>query len=174
MTLEHEARKIMLWGVFAADILDRVHARHGLPDARALTEFFMTPLIPEDTAERIGRGVLSYWQGEADESAHLLAPRIEASIRYIARECDLAIIREPQGEKPGGVRPLGDLLIALKGQVDESWRRYLWNLLCEPVGVNLRNRIAHGLSRRVERREAAVLIHAACHLRLMRVSAQGQ
>jgi hypothetical protein len=134
-----------------------------------LTEFFTTPLIPPDVAERIGRAVELYWQGQPDESAHLLVPRLEATIRTIARECGLATFREPQGAKPGGARALGDLLLAMKERIDESWQRYLWNLLCDPVGVNLRNRIAHGLVEKVGRKDAALLIHAACHLSLLKV-----
>lgn len=166
---EHETLGIAMWAIFAADILDRIHARHGSPDAASLTGFFTTPLIPEDTAERIGQAVLLYWQGKPDESAHVLTPRLESTIRTIARECGLATFREPQGAKPGGARALGDLLAALRERIDESWRRYLWNLLCDPVGVNLRNRIAHGLLPKVEKRAAALLIHAACHLSLVRV-----
>jgi hypothetical protein len=166
---EHEKMGIIMWAAFAADILDRIRARHGLPEPTALTEFFTTPLIPPDVAERIGRAVLLYWQGEPDDSAHLLVPRLEATIRTIARECGLATFREPQGDKPGGARALGDLLIAMKERIDESWRRYLWNLLADPVGVNLRNRIAHGLLPKADRKDAALLIHAACHIGLVKV-----
>jgi hypothetical protein len=94
---------------------------------------------------------------------------VEATIRTIARECGLAIFREPQGEKPGGAHALGDLLFALKERIDESWRRYLVNVLCEPIGMNLRNRIAHGLLAKADKGEAALLIHVACHLSLIRV-----
>jgi hypothetical protein len=67
---EHEKIGIIMWAAFAADILDRIHARHGLPEPAALTEFFATPMIPPDVAERIGRAVFLYWQGQFDESAH--------------------------------------------------------------------------------------------------------
>jgi len=97
--------------------------------------------MPPDVAERVGRAMLLYRQGQPDESAHVLVPRLETTIRTIARECGLATFREPQGAKPGGARALGDLLLAMKERIDESWRRYLWNLLCDPVGVNLRNRL---------------------------------
>jgi hypothetical protein len=67
------------------------------------------------------------------------------------------------------VRALGDLLLAMKERIDESWRRYLWNLLCDPIGVNLRNRLAHGLLPKADKKEAALLIHAACHLSLIKM-----
>jgi hypothetical protein len=170
---EHEKMAISLWAVFAAEILDRIQGRHGVPDSPALTEFFTTPLMPPDLAERVGRAMLLYWQGQPDESAHVLVPRLETTIRTIARECGLATFREPQGAKPGGARALGDLLLAMKERIDESWRRYLWNLLCDPVGVNLRNRVAHGLLPKADKKEAALLIHAACHLSLVQVGNEG-
>jgi hypothetical protein len=167
--IEHEKRSILLWSILAAEVLDRIHQRHGSPDLDDLAEFFTTPLIPRDTADRIAHAVLMYWRGDYDESAHILVPRVEATIRTIARECGLAIFREPQGERAGGSRALGDLLFALKERIDESWRRYLINVLCEPIGVNLRNRIAHGLLWKADKGDAALLIHVACHLALVRV-----
>ncbi len=166
---EYEKMGISLWALFAAEVLDRIFGRHGVPELTALTEFFSTPLMPLDVAERVAQAVLLYSQGHFDESAHILVPRLEATIRTIARECGLATFREPQGAKPGGVRALGDLLLAMKERIDESWQRYLWNLLCDPIGVNLRNRLAHGLLPKADKKEAALLIHAACHLSLIKV-----
>uniref|UniRef100_A0A831T979 DUF4209 domain-containing protein n=1 Tax=Thermorudis peleae TaxID=1382356 RepID=A0A831T979_9BACT len=52
--------------------------------------------------------------------------------------------------------------------------RYLWNLLSNPTGLNLRNMILHGLTPRAERTHAAILIHAACFLRFLRVTQVGE
>ena len=120
-----------------------------------------------DVAERIGRALLLYWEDQPDEAAHVLIPRLEAAIREMSRQAGLAIIREPRGRAPGGVRPLGDLMSALTGRLEESWRRYLANLLVDPVGTNLRNRISHALLHRVTKEQASVLLHAACFLRLL-------
>lgn len=54
--------------------------------------------------------------------------------------------------------------------MDESWRRYLANLLCDPLGLNLRNTIGHGLIAEVDQYNAALLVHAACHLATLTVS----
>jgi hypothetical protein len=104
---EYEKMGISLWSLFDAEVLDRIFGRHGVPELTALTEFFTTPLMPLDVAERVARAVLLYSQGHFDESAHILVPRLEATIRTIARECGLATFREPQGAKPGGVRSRG-------------------------------------------------------------------
>jgi hypothetical protein len=63
---------------------------------------------------------------------------------------------------------LGQLLAALEGVFDESWRRYLVNSLTEPLGVNLRNRIAHGLIGEAQAHDAALLVHIAAFLRTLK------
>lgn len=162
---EYEARGIAVWGLSAAEILDRIHREKPEPQPEHLTEFFTTSVVVPEIADRVGRALNLYWEGQPDEASHVLVPRLEAIIREMCRQAGLAIIREPRGREPGGVRPLGDLMNALKGRLDESWRRYLANLLIDPVGTNLRNRIAHALLPRVGREQAAVLFHAACFLR---------
>jgi hypothetical protein len=164
---EHEARGIALWAISAAEVLDRIRREKGAPEPDEVAAFFSTGIITVDVAERMGRALLLYWNDEPDEAAHVLVPRIEAAIREMCRQAGLAIIREPRGRAPGGVRLLGDLMSALKGRLDESWRRYLANLLVDPVGTNLRNRISHALLPKVAKEQAAVLLHAACFLRLL-------
>jgi hypothetical protein len=78
------------------------------------------------------------------------------------------VIREPRGERSGGVRSLGETLLSLRPVFgDESWWRYLWNALAEPLGLNLRNRLAHGLTEG-NQLTAAVLLHICCFLPLLR------
>lgn len=164
---EHEARGIAIWAISAAEILDRMRKEKAAPEPDELADFFATDVITPEVAERMGRALFLYWEGQADEAAHVLVPRLEAAIREMCRQAGLAVIREPRGRVPGGVRPLGDLMSALKGRLDESWRRYLANLLVDPVGTNLRNRISHALLPKVAREQTAVLLHAACFLRLL-------
>jgi hypothetical protein len=67
---------------------------------------------------------------------------------------------------------LGDILwdALEKGIInDRSWARYFYNLLCDPVGKNLRNLVSHGLLPTVTatREDAALLLHVACTARLL-------
>jgi hypothetical protein len=169
----HEARGIGLWAISAAEILSRIRNEKAAPDPDSATAFFSTNIITTEVAERMGRSLLLYWEDQPDEAGHVLIPRLEAAVREMCRQAGLAIIREPRGRVPGGVRPLGDLMTALKGRLDESWRRYLVNVLVDPVGTNLRNRISHALLPSVTREQAAVLLHAACFLRLLAPAEEG-
>jgi hypothetical protein len=165
-----EAMNIGIFGNMAPIILERITQKHGLPSIKALTEFFTTPLIPEDIAVNISTAIDWYYKNEFDVATHLLIPRIEAIFRILSRELGLPIIRESVGSTPGGVLQLGSLLTNLQEKLNESWRKYFYNLLVNPIGINLRNRVCHGLIAKAEKDDAALLIHVVCNLRLIRVS----
>jgi hypothetical protein len=157
-----------IWSVFAVDVLRRIEQKYGRPDHEQLTEYFTAAFIDEAIAERISRAFELWWEGHPDEAAHILAPRIEAIIRELARQMGLPVIREPLADKPGGVRSLGDLLFALEGRLPTAgWHAYLFSLLSDPLGLNLRNVIGHGMRFGISTEDAALLLHAACFLRLV-------
>ena len=56
------------------------------------------------------------------------------------------------------------MLEELKGRMPEANWRYWRTLLVESLGLNLRDRVAHGLIDDPTPQEAAILIHAACQL----------
>ncbi len=133
---------------------------------------FVGDLIDEALAGRFARALELLWNGEPDESAHLAAPRIETVLRELARRLSIPIINEPRGEKVGGIRTLGGILEALEGAFPTpGWHVYLRSLLVDPLGANLRNVVAHGLRTSVSAQDASLLIHAACFLRALTVSA---
>ncbi len=167
---DHETMGIRMFGNFAPDILQRIKNKHDIPPIEELSEFFATTIIPRDVSENIAQAIMWYFKEEFDVASHLLVPRIENIIRIIAREVGLPIIREPIGTMPGGVVQLGNLLTMLQEKMDESWRRYFYNLLVNPIGVNLRNRICHGLLPKATKEDAALLIHIACNLRLIQIT----
>lgn len=171
--LRHEALGISLWGTWSVEILRRIQETFGTPTESDLVTFFTTEVIPEATAERIARAHILYFYGHYDECAHVLVPRIEAVIRQLCLRLGIPVARETFGKDAGGVAPLGALLLELAGRgLDESWLRYLVNALTEPAGMNLRNRICHGLIDVVGQAEAAILLHIIHYLRLLNVRPQ--
>jgi hypothetical protein len=164
---EERARAASMWGIFAADALDAISESFDRPSRDALTTFFTSDLIDEEAAERIGRALELYWDGQPDESAHLLVPRLERVLREMSRRVGVPVFRELVGDKAGGVEGLGSLLQDVKGafREDRGWHAYLVVLLVDPLGLNLRNSIAHGLVGQIDRHNAALLLQAACLLR---------
>jgi hypothetical protein len=165
---EHRAFAARIWAITAVQVLAEISDRSGKPEEAELAQFFTTDLIPADLAVKIARCLDLYWDGRYDEAAHMLAPRLERVIRELARTAGIPIIAPPQGLRPGRVRSLGDLLRALKGAfAEDAWRAYLMNVLADPLGLNLRNIVGHALQPEMGQGEAALLIHAACYLRLL-------
>jgi hypothetical protein len=164
---QHERDSITIWSIIAANALGKIQENHGEPNEEDLAAFFETSLIPADLANRLAHGVVLFARGDYDDSAHALAPRVERAVREVCRRAGLVVAKEPIGSDPGGVRPLGHLLQTLEGILDDSWRRYLVNTLTEPLGVNLRNRIGHGLIGEAKPYDSALLIHVAAFLRTL-------
>jgi len=166
--IRQEMLGIEIFSIFAADILTKIFTKYDLTN-KQLTNYFITSIIPKEIAENISNALIMFKHKEYDAVGHLLAPRIEKIIRILNQLLGFPIIKEPFGDRYGGVISLGESLGLLDGRIDESWRRYLLNLLVLPVGINIRNRICHGLLDKISNREAALLIHAVCYLRLLRI-----
>jgi hypothetical protein len=155
-----------LFSLFAVQILDRITARYGAL-AQAV-DWFVAAQIEVPVASKIARAAELYSEGDPDSAAAVLAPRLERIVRRIASLVGHTVTRSPDaGGRPGGVKGLGELLTLLQGSLPEPTRRYLRALLSEITALNLRNRIGHGLDDSISQREAALLIHAVCHLRML-------
>ena len=161
-----------IWASLAVEVLERFIEKYGRPSDEDLADAFTTAIIGPATAASIAHAFSLYFKGAHDDAAHVLAPRLETVVRELARQLGLPIIREPVGEEPGRWRSLGDLLYnALPGRLPTpGWHGHLINLLIDPLGLNLRNVIAHGVRERIDRSDVVLLLHAACFLRLVALS----
>lgn len=121
-------------------------------------------------AARLGDALLRFFEDDDDGALHIAIPQLETAIRSAAARLGIVVIKNPQGERPGGVRQLGALLADLSGRIDESWRRYLVNALNDSLGLNLRDQVSHGLYGPVSRTDVAIALHIALHLRLWSVT----
>jgi hypothetical protein len=156
--------------ILYAPMLDEAVDHHGRPSHDRLAEHFATDLIGEIRGERIARAVEFFWDEEYDESAHLIVPRLESILRDIARASGIPIVRPAEEGKFTGLVSLNVVLAKLRELYEMPWFDYLEALLCDPLAANLRNDIAHGIRQRVGGVEAALLIQAACHLTLIRMT----
>jgi hypothetical protein len=154
--------------VFVGPMLDEIPTHHGRPSHHELTQHFTTPLIDEVRAGRIARALELFWDGEYDASAHVLVPRLEAVLRNLARARGITIVKPVTEGRFGGAISLNAVMTKLRElDPDVPWLDYLEALLCDPVEINLRNVIAHGLAPEIGGTSAALLLHAACWLALL-------
>lgn len=162
-----EGYGVGLFGVVLIRILERLVRDFGQPGEDELTRCLGSSLIDSTLARQCARAFGYYWRAEYDASGHLLAPRIEAIIRRLCLSLGIQVTKLPSGDKPGGVVTLALLLDRLEGQLDESWRRYLCHVLTDALGLNLRNRICHGLIHEVHRVHVALLMHVGLFLAVL-------
>lgn len=159
---EQRAQQARIWGSFCARALQRIGQRHDRPSRASLTEFLRGGFIDPEVAERAARAIELFWDEQFDESAHVLVPRLERILREMARQVGIPVVREPRPDKEiGGVEMLGALMRDLEGAfADRGWHAYLLNLLADPLGLNLRNSICHGLHGTVGPVDGSLLIQA--------------
>jgi hypothetical protein len=121
--------------------------------------------VPAEVADVIGSAIFDWWEGG---DALGIALRLINAIEALARQrLELAggnVLDAASVTQRGGYRPLGDVLSDLHGAIDESWRRYLRCVLVAEHGLNLRNKLSHGIMHSVTNAHVAVLVLAAIYL----------
>lgn len=171
----HEAMQIQVMASILSRCLDTIQASYPDVSQAELTAIYTTPLIEHERATVFSDALRRHWQGDYQGAAHIAIAQIEAVIRAMVRNIGLVVIRPPEGRRPGQVIGMGACLDALNGRLDESWRRYLYNLFSDPLGINLRNRVSHGLLLRITPELSTLAIQASLFLTLVgpRESADG-
>jgi len=167
---------------------DHELAEYQRMSAQLAADFLIVPVLeqlpvrfPGDTASAVlaamargrvsndGQGVVrdalhAYWEGSMMTCACLLVPLIEQATRNLARLWDRPLL----DQDARGYVPLNDTIELLNGRIDESWRQCLNLVLVSPLGFNLRNEIAHGLTMKVSRASCALMV--LCFLYLATLS----
>lgn len=111
----------------------------------ALTELAGPAKLLDQARVECCADALLDWSAERyDAALHTLVPRVEYAVRQRAKSAGVSVIRPTDGTLLGGFETFGAVLETLRGQVDEKLRRHLQWTLCDPVGLNLRNVVAHG------------------------------
>lgn len=173
---EQRAQRGRIWGFFCARALRRIGERSDRPAEADLAAWLRGDFVDEETAERVARAIELFWEEHYDESSHVLVPRIERIVRDMARKLGIPVVRAVEaGQQIGGVVTLGTLLREMGPAFpDAGWHSYLLNLLADPLGLNLRNSISHGLHGRVGSVDASLLVQAALFLASLSLGDSGE
>ena len=133
-------------GRFLAIGLRRFAERYGIPAEEQLV-VVLSHGGTADTrlAGSLARAFGHWWSEDYEASAHVAVPLVEAATRSLLRELDEGIYRVQQANEPGGYPGLWVMLDALERiALDESWAYFIKWLLLGPIGMNIRNDLAHG------------------------------
>jgi hypothetical protein len=160
---DYETRILGFHGYLYVETMAAIKGRYG-----SIESWLDVPMIEPVVVEKVLAAVALYEQGEYDAAASMLAPRIERAIRSIARQLGFPVTGSQYRDgRLSEVKSLRPLLDTLKIALPDATHRYLKLLLVDQTSFNLRNRISHGLIDEAAQTDAALLIHAACHLSVL-------
>ena len=114
--------------------------------------------IGDVEADAFVRAFEFYWAQDYDSAVHVALPRIESSLRNLARNTGIEISFPPQGDECGGLRGLNRILDDLHDEIGESNARMLSYLLVDTHAMNLRDNCAHGVPSENPRGDAALVL----------------
>lgn len=133
---------------FLLQIWTDLRGRTDVTAADVTAHFVRTGVIPGDHEALIALGMERAWAEDYASALHILVPQLEDVLRRLLEKAGHDPMRrrptDPQVTEEITLRPVIDGLVAAQAMsVDEAWLFQL--VLDEPAGLNLRNRIAHGL-----------------------------
>lgn len=128
--------------------LARLKSRWGV-DAEALVALLaQSPLFPPRSHGLLRAGLEAWELGDHVKAIHVLVPQVEAALREMLRAYGESPMRRSKHE--GGFESIGmgSLLVnpVFKEKAHPAFRLHMRALYTSPKGMNLRNKIAHGLA----------------------------
>ncbi len=128
--------------------LERLKARWGV-DADALLELLaQSHLFPPRSHGLLRAGIEAWFAGDHVKAVHVLVPQVEAGLREMLRAYGESPMRHNKHE--GGFETLGMGTVLMnpvfKDKAHPAFRLHLRALYTSPKGMNLRNKVAHGLA----------------------------
>lgn len=154
-----EQHHIQLAGHLHAEALDRIGGDSPPSEGDLIT--FLDRLGAGNTqlTAALARALCRYWNGDFEGTLHTAVPRIEAAARALVLELDQPAYQvATRASEPGKYVGLGVLLSILDSSgLDPAWERFLRTFLTGPIGMNVRNDVAHGFVLRPPSREMAAL-----------------
>ena len=158
---------------FLAMALNRVTERYKMTSEQLMELLASSPLFDDARKDLLAEGVAAALSNDHVKAIHVLVPQIEHMLRSLAGQ--IGIPKTTAGGTKGTMqaRALGDILsdAVLKDTLDEDIRLYLVAFLVDQRGLNLRNRVAHGLIElgQLDQSLSNRLLHVLLTLRLISV-----
>jgi len=147
-SLQQAANRFSWEGPFLYQAYERTKEKHGA-DGQALIAYIQTSPFFHSRQQLILREGLSAWEnGDPIKAIHLLVPQVEAACRELRAHFGWSV-RKPNSYLGGSqVLTFGDILSKEPFNMDglKDMPFHLKALYTDPRGINLRNKITHGLA----------------------------
>jgi len=132
---------------FLHQALERAKARYQLDSGKLLGFLTKNPFFPAHSHALLKEGVDAWFGQNFVKAIHVLVPQVEAALREILIAMGESAVR-PNKESGGfEVLPMGSVLHteSFRTRFDATARLHLRALYAEAKGLNLRNKLAHGV-----------------------------
>jgi hypothetical protein len=129
-------------------VLARLKSRWNA-DAEVLLAFLArSPLFPASTHRLLRAGIEAWFAGDYIKAVHVLVPQVEAGLREMLRAYGESPMRHNANEGGFETLGMGALLMnrTFKTRAHPRFHLHMRALYTSPKGLNLRNRVAHGLA----------------------------
>lgn len=159
-----------------AEGLRRLADRYGTPEQDELQTYFIQRYrCDPGGAYILAKSYRMFWAGDYVDAVHLVIPAAEAAARRLLRELDEGIYQVQVGNSVGQYPGLRVLLEELDHLVlDPSWSWFLNWLFLGPIGLNLRNDVAHGFVVGIDPAYTALVLRAASLLITTSTTIEGE
>ena len=136
-----------LSGIFLHESIALFRNEGGLDVATVMAVLRQIPFIGEDQAELIERGLERYFDGDYISAIHILTPQLEDVMRRLVGQLGGTTTTFRDGVMTE--KDLGHILNApeLATVFESDVLYFLKHVFVEKLGLNLRNRIGHGIVR---------------------------
>ncbi|MGQ0582217.1 MAG: DUF4209 domain-containing protein [Reyranella sp.] len=126
-----------------------IAAEHYISDDLLLQLLRHSPFIPRELAVTYSQGFIHFFQGDFTSALYVLTPLLEASLRYVLKNCGHDVTTFDDVTELQEDRTLHSLYGQMRKELDDIFSPAVTtdieNVFIARPGPHLRNRLAHGL-----------------------------
>lgn len=144
------SQNITIDGIFLHNVLREAIEKFDISSSTLVNFLCNSPIFREEKREALNQGLSAFLREDYICTVHILMPQIEAGIRELV-ELTGENVLYPNEYGGFNVNILGSILESSRalpfsfGEAGEDMVLYLKMLLTDPRGLNLRNKVCHGL-----------------------------
>jgi lysyl-tRNA synthetase class 1 len=141
------ANQISLEAIWLAAAFEKLVQRYAATAEQMVDALTASPVFANARRSILVAGISAWIAHDYTQAIHVLMPQAEHAVRTLAGLSGVPITARGYTRGVMQTRGLGELLHdkLFRELIDENVRMYLLAFLADPRGINLRNRVAHGL-----------------------------
>jgi hypothetical protein len=175
--IHHATQMLSFKAPWLGAALDKALEKHRIGLEHLMTHIYACPFFVAPKHSLLRQGVEGWLAGDSLKAVHVLIPQVEAALREMLRALGGSIMRRDPRSGGFDVIGMGQVLHdpLVRAKFDRNARLHFLALYSDPRGLNMRNRVSHGLvtQEQVARGVANWVIHSLLLLSLFRTEKVG-